>query len=366
MTGARHRAPGRRWWLVATGVVLVAAGGSVAYRIEGFLGHSSATSRALVRGFEVSRVDAPRARVQASSVAEPCPRAASGAPGRARMLLDIPALHEIAPVLEGTADATLGVAVGHLASSPWPGAGGNTVLDAHDVTFFRAIDELHHGDEILLVGPCRTWRYRVSTSAVVRQGRPVPAGAGAHVVLVTCWPTDALFYTTQRFVVVARLETLEPTRAALPVASSLPSVTAALPPALAALHLDATTSGIPLGTLSLGGRYNAAWLTSNRPLQASDAATHLLEAAIVVARGRDTTSWRVMAPGVPFATIEPLAGRVVWLAPVHVTILGSLTRVTGADLESTVAIGGLPRRLVIETRVVAHKMEIGRVLISAA
>ncbi|MDA8292705.1 MAG: class D sortase [Actinomycetota bacterium] len=366
MRRARHRAPRRSWWLVAAGVVLIAAGASVAYRIVGFLRHSSTTSHALVRGFETGVAAAPRTRGPSPPLGAACPRVAPGATGRARMLLDIPALHEIAPVLEGTANATLAVAVGHLASSPWPGAGGNTVLDAHDVTFFRSIDELHRGDQILLVGPCSTWRYRISASSVVGQGRPVPAGAGAHVVLVTCWPTDALFYTTQRFVVVARLSTVEATRAVLPVPTPLPTVTAALPPALGALHLDATRAGIPLGTLSLDGRYEARWLSSSRPLQASDAATHLLEATIVVARAHDASSWAVMAPGVPLAAIAPLAGQLTWLAPVHVTIVGSRTRVTGAVLESVVAIGGSPRRLVVEARVVAHEMEIGRVLVGAA
>lgn len=365
MSRARHRAPTRRWWLVGVGVVLVVAGGAVAYRIAYFLHHSSASAHALVRAFEAGRVVSPLSRARrGGAAAAACPSA--HASGRARMLVDIPALHEIAPVLEGTSDATLGVAVGHLATSPWPGAGGNTVLDAHDVTFFRSIDLLRPGDAILLVGPCSTWHYEVSRSAILDQARIVATGAGSHVVLVTCWPTDALFYTTRRFVLVARLSTVTPTLAGPPARPSLPAVAAALPPELVSLHLDATTAGIPLGTLVLRGSYRPSWLSSSRPLQASDAATHLLEGAIVVARTRDARAWAVIAPGAPFASIEPLAGPITWTSPVQVTIVGNGVRVAGAVLGATVDLGGVVRELAVTTDVRSGRMVIARVELSPA
>lgn len=360
MMGGRHSAPARRWWVAGLGAALVVAGGALAYRVEEFLHHSSSSARALVRDFEASQPATQAAGTGTGGLSPAAASCTSTAPGGARMLLEIPALHEIAPVLEGTSDATLGVGVGHLASSPWPAAGGNTVLDAHDVTFFRSIDALRRGDQVLLVGTCTTWRYEVSGSTVLEQGRPVAAATGPHLVLVTCWPTDALFYTTKRFVVVARLATVAPTRAVLPAARRLPDVTAALAPALAALHLDASTAGVPLGTLSLDGRFDASWLTSSRPLQASDAATRLLEAAVVAARGREPGPWRVMAPGVPFSAVEPLAGPLIWLAPVHVAIFGRGVQVTRASLGATVEIRGSPRDLAVTTAVRRGVMVITR------
>lgn len=350
-----HLAPCRSRLLVATGCLLVAGACYLGYQIVSFLHASDVRSAALVRQFIVRRPNS--AVVLRSSENRPAEHtcrtntSSSARTGEAVLLLEIPALHEVAPVLSGTSDAVLAEAVGHLDGSSWPGPGGDVVLEAHDVTFFRSLAYLRKGDAIDAIGRCAVYSYEVSTTDVVDQGAPVEAGTGAHLVLVTCWPTDALFYTTKRYVVVASLRSTRRARSHPPVNVRLPNVKPALPPAIVAMDLNATKAQIPLGTLTTSARFNADWLDSDRPFQSSDAATHLLEATVVAARARDFRWWAQIAPTLPFQEIAPLGSTIVWTSPVEVAIEGARRSATGAVLRAHLDIRGRPMTLKMVTRV---------------
>ena len=98
---------------------------------------------------------------------------ATASAGGPQGLLVIPAIGLTAPVEEGTDDAQLNVAVGHVPSSVWPGTTGNSVLEAHDVSYFVNIDQLNPGDLIRYETPCTTYVYRVQGHQVIQQGSPV-------------------------------------------------------------------------------------------------------------------------------------------------------------------------------------------------
>src|SRR5580658_5709248 len=100
-----------------------------------------------------------------------------------------------APVVQGTGDPQLDVAVGHDPSSAWPGPPGTMVLEAHDVTWFSGIDGLHPGDVITYTGECHLFKYQVTSREVVRAGTPVDSTANPTMGLVTCYPLNALFFT---------------------------------------------------------------------------------------------------------------------------------------------------------------------------
>ncbi len=116
-------------------------------------------------------------------------------PGRAG-LLQIPAIGLRAPVLDGLSNAVLAVAVGHDPATVWPGAGGESILLAHDVSYFSALSQVHPGAPVIWTWGCERATFRV-ISAVVAEPEvriAVPA-AGSGLALVTCWPTNALFWT---------------------------------------------------------------------------------------------------------------------------------------------------------------------------
>jgi sortase A len=119
--------------------------------------------------------------------------------------LEIPRLGLSAVVMEGDDEHTLNVAVGHLPDTPLPWQEGNAALAGHRDTFFRPLRRLQDGDEIRLVTPRGTFRYRATRQVVVEPDElwvlnPSPAAA---LTLITCYPFDFVGPAPQRFVVHA-------------------------------------------------------------------------------------------------------------------------------------------------------------------
>ena len=119
--------------------------------------------------------------------------------------LEIPRLGLSAVVMEGDDEHTLKVAVGHLPDTPLPWQEGNVALAGHRDTFFRPLRRLQDGDEIRLVTPRGTFRYRAARQVVVEPDElwvldPSPAAA---LTLITCYPFDFVGPAPRRFVVHA-------------------------------------------------------------------------------------------------------------------------------------------------------------------
>jgi LPXTG-site transpeptidase (sortase) family protein len=119
--------------------------------------------------------------------------------------LEIPRIGLSAVVMEGDDEQTLNVAVGHLPDTPLPWQEGNAALAGHRDTFFRPLRRLQDGDEIRLVTPHGTFRYRATRQVVVEPNElwvldPSPAAA---LTLVTCYPFDFVGTAPRRFVVHA-------------------------------------------------------------------------------------------------------------------------------------------------------------------
>lgn len=124
-------------------------------------------------------------------------------------LLDIPRLHLRAVVLQGTTEAVLAQAPGHLPGSAAPGATGNMVISAHNVLFFRHLDLLRPGDPVYLTAGGHRFVYVVQRSRVVRVdgGSIVMDPLPPTLTLTTCYPLDgAILHPPWRFVVTARLQ----------------------------------------------------------------------------------------------------------------------------------------------------------------
>ncbi|WP_276961685.1 class D sortase, partial [Ferrimicrobium acidiphilum] len=120
-------------------------------------------------------------------------------------ILSIPSLGVHAPVENGASTTVLSDAVGHDPASAWPNDSGTSVLFAHDVTWFSGIDGLVPGSKVMFQDSCWTYTYAVVAHRVVPQATELLTQAQPTLYLVTCWPTNALFYTPDRYVIQTRL-----------------------------------------------------------------------------------------------------------------------------------------------------------------
>lgn len=112
-----------------------------------------------------------------------------------------------AMILEGTEEATLRRAVGHVAGTPLPGQPGNVGLAAHRDTFFRGLRDVQVDDEIILTTLNGPYRYRVESTKVVAPDDTdaLAASDEAMLTLVTCYPFDFIGSAPERFIVRAHL-----------------------------------------------------------------------------------------------------------------------------------------------------------------
>lgn len=330
------------------GIALLLLGAGILASISAYHQRSDHAAARLTRQAEHAASSATVVRNGVIACTAPPPSKAT-TPGAARMLLTAPTLGLTAPVTQGTGAASLDVGVGHVATSSWPDQGGADVLAAHDVTFFSRIDQLHPGDTLTLTAPCRHWTYRVTAGNVVHAGTAVTRTTEPTLVLVTCWPTNALFYTDQRYLVTAALVSAASTTGEprLTHAPELPAIAPTLPAELQRVDLSVDALSVPLGQLHLSPGFDLAWRQSDRPLRASNAATHLFDAALLSLREGRPDWWHVLAPDVPITDAGPLRTNPYppFSTPLEVTVTGDHTTVTAVSLDTVIQAGPVPYQL---------------------
>lgn len=284
----------------------------------------------------------------------------SAGAGQLAGLLSIPAIGVTAPVEAGTSDAVLAEAVGHAGGYPWPGQPGTSVLLAHDVSYFADIDQLAPGSVITYETPCVVYRFAVTGHRVVAAGSAIPVAAAAAVaptvdalVLDTCWPTDALWFTPNRYLVTAvetgfsqRLGSGRGSHLAPLAAPSAPATyTTPAPPALVAEGLTLDDNETPMGTLSITGANGAAgrgWAASPAPLALT---TTGLEAyfGVLHASAQQQASWLAdLAPGVDLPAALSGASVTGSGAPLDVHIALDGAQPDQVTLQTVVDLGGGP------------------------
>ena len=129
--------------------------------------------------------------------------------GERRVLgrLEIPTLGVSTIVREGEDARTLQLAVGHIAGTALPGAGGNMGLAGHRDTFFRRLREIDRGDVIRLVAVDGVYTYVVDSTQIVDPDDlwVLDPTDEPSLTLVTCYPFTYLGAAPERFIVRARL-----------------------------------------------------------------------------------------------------------------------------------------------------------------
>lgn len=293
---------------------------------------------------------------QAKATAAPCVQSPPQL-GQLAGMLTIPAIGLKAPVEEGTDDAELNVAAGHAPASVWPGAAGSAVFLAHDVSYFVHLNSLQPGDLIYYKDQCSTVAFRVSGQKIVNAGDPVYNSTTPTVILDTCWPTNALFYTTQRLLVSAdedptapplaahaastsgrrrsHLAITRPTTPKLPAADTV-GYSVPAPPALVAQGLTLSQNEAPMGTMTLTGDTSSAWEESPGPLALTSAGLQAYFGGTHAAEQTRNDWWAAVGPGV--AMPAPLAN----------------AQITGHDSPLDIAInsvGGMPQSITMTTDV---------------
>ena len=119
--------------------------------------------------------------------------------------IEIPRLGLRAIVKEGGDEDTLERAVGLLPGSAHPGQTGNIVLAGHRDTFFWPLQDIERGDQIRIVLPQQTYRYRVDSIQVVdpAETSALASKGVEELTLVTCYPFRYVGPAPQRFIVSA-------------------------------------------------------------------------------------------------------------------------------------------------------------------
>ncbi len=119
--------------------------------------------------------------------------------------ISIPRVGVSSVIVEGTDDRTLALSVGHIPGTAVPGGEGNVALAGHRDTFFRGLENIRAGDDILLTASGGTQLYQVESTRVVSPddvyvlndvGRPL-------LTLVTCYPFHYVGPAPKRFIVRA-------------------------------------------------------------------------------------------------------------------------------------------------------------------
>ena len=119
--------------------------------------------------------------------------------------IEIPRLGLSVVLLEGTANATLRRAVGHIEGMALPGQRGNVGLAGHRDTFFRPLRSIQENDIITLTTIRSEYRYRVVSTRIVNpEDIEVLDSDGTEILtLVTCYPFYFVGAAPNRFIVRA-------------------------------------------------------------------------------------------------------------------------------------------------------------------
>ncbi len=109
--------------------------------------------------------------------------------------LEIPRLAASMVVLAGSSGRSLAFGPGHTQGSPLPGEPGTSIITGHRDTHFAVLEQLRRGDEIAIErSDGRIIHYEVEELEVA-DARTTRIGIAADenaLVLVTCWPFDAV------------------------------------------------------------------------------------------------------------------------------------------------------------------------------
>ena len=337
----------RRWTyraLIGAGLAIILAVGGFQLYATLWTRHSQEVGQSLVHQFlknqpldsPVSGTSGPGGTTALASCTE-----SQQSKDPVKGLLEIPKLKVVAPVEQGLDDAQLDVAVGHNPDSVWPGAVGNSVLAAHNVSYFVGLSQLIVGDSVLFVAPCTTTVFQVTAHTIVNAGAPVYNTPTPTITMVTCWPTNALWFTPQRYLVTARQVRQVATGGGgqqYLATSKPPSVP--VPADLASQGVTLATYSLPMGSFNLAGSPDSAWAQTTNPLLVEDSGVEAYIAGVRALVQNRLDWWNAFAPGVAAPTALVGAKNPSYLSSLNVTVTAAGTQASAVTLTNTISISG--------------------------
>jgi LPXTG-site transpeptidase (sortase) family protein len=162
----------------------------------------------------IQRFAVPRSSASSSLPGDPgtTPRGTSGVRttveiGSVVARLEAPSVNLATAVLEGSDDAILNRAAGHLEETALPGEQGNIAIAGHRDTVFRPLRRLRVGDSLNLSTSDRVFRYRISKTMIVGPDDVYVLNPTTQptLTLVTCYPFDFVGHAPKRFIIRADL-----------------------------------------------------------------------------------------------------------------------------------------------------------------
>jgi sortase A len=230
-------------------------------------------------------------------------KACTAAPGPG--VLQIPKIQLTAPVLQGLTDSVLNVSIGHDPSTNWPGPNSAALFAAHDVSFFSQLSNLKTGDIITYTVPCATYSFTVTGSQVTSPGASISVPSGGAIVLDTCWPPNALWYTPDRYIVTATYQSTGPQNPSLSTTnaiSQLPSenLNFSLPTGLDPSLVQLANNSQEMGQLHFAGSPSTAFEQSNAPLQVEGTALQGWFALLHSLSANQSSWWNAVLPSQAF------------------------------------------------------------------
>ncbi|MEG0873106.1 MAG: class D sortase [Clostridia bacterium] len=112
------------------------------------------------------------------------------------------------PVYFGDSLEVLKNGVGHSSGSYFPGEGGSIIYCAHNSKDkFRNFSKIKKGDKIVVTTEYGTFNYKVYDMQVIEETQKdkLPVQKDEEILMLyTCYPFDALGYTTKRYAVYAK------------------------------------------------------------------------------------------------------------------------------------------------------------------
>jgi sortase A len=173
------------------------------------------------------------------------------------------------------------------------------------VSFFSHLNQLSPGDIITYTVPCATYTFKVEGAQITSPGAPISVPNQGALVLDTCYPPNALWYTPDRYIVTASYVATQPQSSQNTNSLQNPPVTAtnytfAAPGAIPTQELQLANNSQEMGQLSFTGTPSAAFQQSNNPLQVEGTGLEGWFAILHTIEENQPSWWKSFAPNLPF------------------------------------------------------------------
>lgn len=270
-------------------VMIMAMGLLILMKIPYFYWHSQTQGSKLIKNAKAKTVTVKQVNHAVSNIKKP-------SKGETIGLVNIPFLSLTAPILEGTTDKILNHGSGHLSTSVMPGEAGTSVIAAHNVTWFRHINQLKKGSAIQIKTSYGKFHFDVTGSKVVHTGDPVYNTSRPSLVLEACYPLNALHLTPYRYLVYAKMDGSNRWQSIGTQKVHIKKVTAMIPKDLKKNNLTIAKNSLLLGKLKYTGSPSKVFTESQMPLSAANSLVQLYLAWLHASANKDLSDLKSMIP----------------------------------------------------------------------